>query len=309
MSDPVIITCAVTGGMTVPSQSPHIPIVPEQIIEEAVAAHDAGAAVIHLHVRDPATGAPSADLELFEQVLTGIASRCDAILQPTTGGGIGMTIEERAAVLPAFRPEMATFNAGSLNFGLYGVLDRKLEFAPWERDYLESSRDYIFRNSFADLEFMCEQVKDADTKPEIEVYDVGQINNVQHLVQRGLLTPPLHIQFVLGVLGGNTAEVDQLLHMVRTTERALGEDSFTWSAAGIGYRGENRLVATSLVLGGHVRVGLEDNLRVAETALAASNAELVAKAVELSRLLDRVPVGPDQARSILGLKGAEATAI
>ncbi len=309
MSTPVIITCAVTGGMTVPAQSQYIPVTPERIVEEAVAAHEAGAAIIHLHVRDPDTGAPSADLGLFAEVLAGIASRCDAILQPTTGGGIGMTIEERAAVLPAFRPEMATFNAGSLNFGLYGVLDRPLEFTKWERDYLESSRDYVFRNSFADLEFMCEQVKDADTKPEIEVYDVGQINNVQHLVQRGLLTPPLHIQFVLGVLGGNTAEVDQLLHMVRTAERALGEDAFTWSAAGIGYRGENRLAATSLVLGGHVRVGLEDNLRVTETALAASNAELVTKAVELSKLLDRVPAGPDQARSILGLKGSAATTI
>jgi uncharacterized protein (DUF849 family) len=309
VSEPVIITCAVTGGMTVPSQSPYIPVAPDRIIEEAVAAHRAGAAIIHLHVRDPETGAPSADLELFDEVLTGIASRCDAILQPTTGGGIGMTIEQRAAVLPAFRPEMATFNAGSLNFGLYGVIERHPEIEGWEREYLESSRDYVFRNSFADLEFMCEQVRAAGTKPEIEIYDVGQINNVTHLLARGLLSAPLHLQFVLGVLGGNTADIDQLLHMLRTAERSLGPDSFTWSAAGIGYRGEFQLAAASLVLGGFVRVGLEDNLRVAETELATSNAALVEKAVELARLLDRRPVEADEARSLLDLKGSAATSI
>ncbi len=307
MSEPVIITCAVTGGMTVPTQSPAIPVTPEHIIQDAVDAVEAGAAVIHLHVRDPETGAPSADLALFEEVLTGLTAASDAILQPTTGGGIGMSITERAAVLPAFRPEMATFNAGSINFGLYGVLARGFDLQPWERNYLESSRDYVFRNSFADLEYMCAQLRGAETKPEIEVYDVGQINNVRHLVERGLLDPPLHLQFVLGVLGGNTAEVDQLLHMLRTTERALGSNSFTWSVAGIGYQGEFRLAATSLVLGGHVRVGLEDNLRVTETQLAGSNADLVAKACALAQLLDRRPVGPAEARAMLGLKGADRT--
>ncbi len=309
MNEPVIITCAVTGGMTVPSQSPFIPVTPAEIIDEAAAAHEAGAAIIHLHVRDPRTGAPSADPALFEEVLTGIAERCDAILQPTTGGGIGMTIEQRADVLSRFRPEMATFNAGSINFGLFGILDRQLDLADWERDYLESSRDYVFRNSFANLEFMCEQVRAAQTKPEIEIYDVGQINNVAHLLDAGLLTPPLHLQFVLGVLGGNTADLDQLLHMLRTAERRLGQGGFTWSAAGVGYRGEFGLATASLLLGGHVRVGLEDNLRRTPTEMAGSNAELVAKAVQLARLLDRPPIGPAEARSILGLKGSSATAI
>lgn len=309
MSEPAIITCAVTGGMTVPSQSDAIPVTPNEIVEEAVAAHARGAAIIHVHVRDPETGRPSADLNLFDEVLNGIAAQCDAILQPTTGGGMGMTIEERAAVLPRFRPEMATFNAGSINFGLHSLLARDLELVDWERDYLESSRDYVFRNSFSNLEYMCEQVRAAETKPEIEVYDVGQINNVKYLIDTGLLVPPLHLQFVLGVLGGNTAEIDQVLHMLRTAQRTLGEATFTWSAAGVGYRGEFQLAATSLILGGHVRVGLEDNLRVTPSQMARSNAELVEKAVELTGLLDRRPATPDEARATLGLKGAGATEI
>lgn len=309
MPTPVIVTCALTGGMTVPSQSRAIPISPNQIIEEGIAASKAGAAILHIHVRECVTGAPSADPELFEEVLTGLASGCDAILQPTTGGGIGMSMAERTAVLPRFLPEMATFNAGSINFGLYPILDRGLDLANWEREYLEKSRDYVFRNSFADLERLCEKVRHSGTKPEIEIYDVGQINNIAHLVGRGLLELPIHVQFVLGVLGGNVADADQLLHMLRTTERALGTDAFSWSAAGVGYRGQFDVVALSLVLGGHVRVGLEDNLRHRESELANSNAQLVRRAVNLAEQLDRRPVSAGEARSMLGLKGAHRTAI
>ncbi len=309
MPTPVIVTCALTGGMTVPSQSKAIPIRPDDIVAEGVAASEAGAAILHIHVRDPETGAPSADPALFEEVLTGLANRCDAILQPTTGGGIGMTMEQRTAVLPRFLPEMATFNAGSINFGLHPILDRGLNLAAWEHEYLERSRGYIFSNSFADLERLCQQVRESGTKPEIEIYDVGQINNVSHLVQRGLLDAPLHLQFVLGVLGGNIADTDQLLHMLRTAERALGTDAFTWSAAGVGYRGEFDVAAMSLVLGGNVRVGLEDNLRHTETEMAISNAQLVRRVVDLAELLDRRPVSADEARSMLGLKGAKDTAI
>jgi uncharacterized protein (DUF849 family) len=309
MPTPVIVTCALTGGMTVPAQSEAIPIRPEHIVAEGVAASEAGAAILHIHVRDSENGAPSADPALFEEVLTGLAGQCDAILQPTTGGGIGMTMEQRTAVLPRFSPEMATFNAGSINFGLYPILDRGLDLADWERDYLEQSRGYIFSNSFADLERLCQQVRASGTKPEIEIYDVGQINNVSHLLQRGLLDAPLHLQFVLGVLGGNVADVDQLLHMLRTAERALGPDAFTWSAAGVGYRGEFDIAAMSLVLGGQVRVGLEDNLRHTESELATSNAQLVRRVVDLAEQLDRRPVAADEARSMLGLKGARNTAI
>lgn len=309
MTEPTIVTCAVTGGMTVPSQSPAIPVTPEQIVADGIAAWEAGASILHLHVRDPETGAPSADQDLFAEVLGGLSAATDAVLQPTTGGGIGMTMAQRTAVLPRFRPEMATFNAGSLNFGLFPLLERDLPLEPWERDYLERSRGYVFTNTFQDLEHLCHEVRASRTKPEIEIYDVGQINNVRHLLDRELLDRPLHLQFVLGVLGGNVAELDQLLHMLRTAERALGVGAFTWSAAGVGYRGEFHLLAASLLLGGHVRVGLEDNLRRSPHELASSNADLVHKAVELARLLDRRPATPDEARALLGLPGAAHTAI
>lgn len=305
MGEKVVVTCAVTGGMTVPSQSEAIPVTPAEIVDDAVAAHEAGAAVIHIHVRDPRTGRPVADLDLFEEVLQGISARCDAVLQPTTGGGVGMSIEERAAVLERFRPEMATFNAGSFNFGIFGVGERDLELADWERDYVEGTRDYVFRNTFANMEYMAGQMRVAQAKPEIELYDVGQLYNLRHLVSRDLLDTPLHLQFVLGVLGANAAELDQLVHMLRTAQRLLGDD-FTWSAAGVGYPGEFHLVAASLMLGGQVRVGLEDNLRVRRDARARSNVDLVDKAVELARLFDREPATPDDARKLLGLKGAGA---
>lgn len=305
-SDPVIVTCAVTGGMTVPTQSKAIPVTPAEIIDSAVEAHAAGAAIIHIHVRDPETGAPSADLALFEEVLIGIQERCDAVLQPTTGGGMGMTLDERVRVVEALRPEMATFNAGSFNFGLFPIAQRDLPFNAWERDYLEGTRDYVFRNTFADLERVADVMRAADTKPEIEVYDVGHLYNLAHLLERNLVDPPLQLQFVLGVLGANAAELDQLLHMLRTAERLFG-DAFTWAAAGVGYPAEFKLAAGSLSLGGHVRVGLEDNLRVRRDARAESNVDLVAKAVELLRFFDRDPATPAQARELLGLKGADHT--
>jgi uncharacterized protein (DUF849 family) len=307
MEGKVVITCALTGGMTVPAQSEAIPVTVDEIVEEGVRAVEAGAAVLHVHVREESTGRPVADLALFERVLSGLKRHTDAVLQPTTGGGRNMTIEERAGVL-RFRPEMATFNAGSFNFGIYPVAERDLPFADWEREYVEGTRDYIFKNTFADMAYMAEQMRQADTRPEIEVYDVGQLFNLQRLVKEGLLEPPFNIQFVLGVLGANAAEPDQLIHMLRTAQRLFGSDSFTWSAAGVGYPGEFDLVALSLMLGGNIRVGLEDNLRVRRSEKATSNAALVDKAVELARLMDRAPATPDEARKNLGLKGLEAVA-
>lgn len=307
MDDKVIITCALTGGMTVPTQSSAIPVTAEHIIEEGVRAAEAGAAVLHVHVREEETGRPVADLELFERVLTGLKERTDAVLQPTTGGGRGMTVEERGAVLK-FRPEMATFNAGSFNFGLYPVAGRDLPFQPWERDYLEGSRDYIFRNTFADMTYMAGLMRESGTRPEIEVYDVGQLFNLQQLIKEGVLEPPFNLQFVLGVLGANAAEPDQLLHMLRTAQRLFGEDSFTWSAAGVGYPAEFMLAGLSVMLGGNVRVGLEDNLRVRRREQAASNADLVEKAKALAALYDREPATPDEARARLGLKGSGGVA-
>ena len=296
----VFCSCAVTGGMSVPGQSAAIPVTPEEIIDSAVAANAAGAAIVHIHVREPETGRPSADLGLFKAVLAGIGERCDAIVQPTTGGGVGMTIDERARVVTELRPEMATFNCGSFNFGIFKVRHRP-EMAPWETEYLEGTRDYVFRNTFADMHRLAELFRAAGTKPEYEVYDVGHLYNLRHLADEGLVDFPLHIQFVLGVLGANAATLEQLLHMHRTAVTLFGADAFTWSAAGVGYPGEFHLAAAALMMGGHVRVGLEDNLRVTMDRRAESNAELVEKAMTLAPLLDREPVGAAAAREILGL--------
>jgi uncharacterized protein (DUF849 family) len=296
----VFCSCAITGGMSVPGQSPAIPVTPAQIVDSAVEAHAAGAAIVHIHVREPETGRPSSDLGLFREVLAGIGERCDAIVQPTTGGGVGMTIEERARVVTEIRPEMATFNCGSFNFGIFKVRQRP-EMAPWEVDYLEGTREYVFRNTFADMERLAELFREAGTKPEYECYDVGHLYNLSHLADAGLVDFPLHIQFVLGVLGANAATLDQLVHMHRTATGLFG-DRFTWSAAGVGYPAEFQLVAAALIMGGHVRVGLEDNLRVSRERRAESNAELVDKALELARLLDREPATAAAARELLGIR-------
>lgn len=295
------ISCAITGGMTVPGQSAAIPVTVEEIVDSAVAAYEAGAAIVHVHVRDPATGKPSAELGLFQEVIAGIRERCDAIVQPTTGGGVGMTIDERARVLSACRPELASFNVGSFNFGIFQVRHRS-EMEPWEIDYLESTREYVFRNTFADTYRLAELFRASGTKPELETYDVGHLYNVAHLLEQELLDPPLHIQFVLGVLGANAATLEQLLHMRRTANELFGAGAYTWSAAGVGYPGEFHLAATALMLGGHVRVGLEDNLRLDLERRAQSNAELVEKAMTLVPLLDREPATADEARAILGLR-------
>lgn len=304
MDDKVIITCALTGGMTVPAQSKAIPITVDQIVEDGVRAAEAGASVLHVHVREEETGRPVADTDLFERVLSGLRQRTDAVLQPTTGGGRGMTVEERGSVLK-FRPEMATLNAGSFNFGLYPVAERDLPFADWERDYLEGTRDYIFKNTFADITYLAGLMQQSGTRPEIEVYDVGQLFNLKQLVKDGVLEPPFNLQFVLGVLGAAMAEPDQLIHLLRTAQRIFGEDAFTWSAAGVGYPGEFSMAALSLMLGGNVRVGLEDNLRVRRRESATSNADLVTKAVGLAEMFDREPATPGEARHVLGLKGTD----
>jgi len=301
----VVISAAITGGMTTPTQSDAIPVTPEHIVTSAVEAHSAGAAIVHIHVRDPHTGRPSGDPDVFRKVLTGIKERCDAVVQTTTGGSAGMTIEERARVLPLFRPESATFNAGSINFGVFPVGERDLPFEPWEREYLEGTRDYVFRNTFADMERLAVMMREAGAKPEFEVYDVGHLYNIKHLLDRGLLDPPIHIQFVLGVLGANAARVEEVVHMLRTARELFGE-TFTWSAAGVGYPAEFHMAAAALMLGGHVRVGLEDNLRLSRTARARSNAELVEKAAALASLLDREPATSAETRELFGLKGLDA---
>jgi uncharacterized protein (DUF849 family) len=286
--------------MSVPGQSAAIPVTPEEIVDSAVAAHAAGAAILHVHVRDPATGRPVSDLGLFRAVLEGIGERCDAIVQPTTGGGVGMTVDERARVVTSCRPELASFNTGSFNFGIFKARQRP-EMAPWEVDYLEGTRDYVFRNTFTTMERLAELFREAGTKPEYEAYDVGHLYNLHHLAEAGLVDFPAHVQFVLGVLGANAATVDQLTHMRRTAVELFGAENLTWSAAGVGYPGQFRVAAAAMLLGGHVRVGLEDNLRVELDRRAASNAELVEKAAALAGLLDGELAPPAAARALLGL--------
>ena len=297
----VFVSCSITGGMTVPGQSPAIPVTPEEIVDSAVKAHEAGAAITHVHVREPETGRPVADVGLFKEVVAGIGERCNAIVQPTTGGGVGMTIDERARVLVECRPETASFNLGSFNFGIFQVRHRP-EMAPWEIDYLESTRDYVFRNTFKDMYRLAEIFREAETKPEFEAYDVGHLYNLLHLTEQDLVDTPFHVQFVLGVLGANAGTIEQLVHMRQTALNVFGAGAFTWSTAGISYPAEFHLAATALMLGGHVRVGLEDNLRVTADRRATSNAELVEKAVTLAPLLDREVATADETREILGLR-------
>lgn len=305
MDDIVVITCAITGGMTVPAQSAAIPITVDAIVSQGVQAAEAGAAILHIHVREESTGRPVADLDLFDRVLSQLRERTDAVLQPTTGGGQGMTIIERGAIIPRFRPEMATLNAGSINFGLYPIAQRDLDFQEWELAYLESTRDYVFRNTFADVTYLSALMVDADTRPEIEIYDVGHLYNLRQLIKDGVLAPPFNLQFVLGVLGANSFEPDQLVHMLRTAERLFGSGNFTWSAAGVGYPAEFHAAALAMMLGGNIRVGLEDNLRISRTDLASSNAHLVSKVAVLAGSFDKRPATPMEARAILGLKGTD----
>lgn len=305
MTTEIIITCAITGGMTVPAQSKAIPITVDEIVDQGVRAAEAGAAVLHIHVREESTGRPVADSNLFQQVLKRLKDRTDAVLQPTTGGGRGMSIEERGAIIPMFEPEMATLNVGSFNFGLFPIAQRNHDFAPWELEYLDGTRDYIFRNTFQDVTYLSALMADAGTRPEIEIYDVGHLFNLRQLIRDGVVTPPFNLQFVLGVLGANDFEPDQLIHMLRTAERLFGRDNFTWSAAGIGYPAEFEAVSLALMLGGNVRVGLEDNLNSRKGHRATSNEELVQKAAQILEIFDRRPATPAEARVKLGLKGAD----
>lgn len=306
--DDVIVTCAITGAIHVPTMSEHLPITTDEIVDDAVAAAEAGASIVHIHVRDPETGKPVTDLQYFRDVATRIREHCDVIVQPTTGGAPTMPIDERVSVVPELEPEMASCNMGSINFGLYPVLDAYQEFEhDWEEEYLENSRDLIFANSFASLEQTLDVFDENGTKPELECYDIGHLHNVAHLVDRGLLEPPLHLQFVLGILGGIAADEDHLLHMKRTAEKLFG-DEYSFSVIGAG-RMQTRLATLSADLGGHVRVGLEDNLYLRKGELATGNAEQVDRIVSLvERLTGRDVASPNDVRSFLGLNGHDEVA-
>lgn len=302
-NQPVILTVALTGNMTMPSQTPYLPITPEQLISDAVACWEAGAAVVHVHMRKPETGEPCGDVELWGKVLRGIKERCDVIVCTSTGGGPGMSVAQRAAVVSAYHPELASFNLGSMNFGMFVTIPsiKKWKF-DWEKPYLENTKDFVFKNTFADLESMCRMMKEYGTKPELEVYDVGHLYSAAFMVRQGWLDLPVHIQFVMGVLGGIGTNIRDLIHLLDTA-KCLFETNFTWSVIGIGYPAEFALGTTAAILGGNVRVGLEDNIKIRKRELAKGNLELTQKMAGILKGLDFELATPAQAREYLNLKG------
>lgn len=306
---PVIVSCAITGSLHTPSMSPHLPITPDQIAAESIAAAEAGAAIIHLHARDPENGRPTAAPEMFEAFMPRIAESCAAVLNMSTGGAPGMPMDARLAAAERLSPEMASLNMGSMNVALYPAVRRIKEFNhDWEQSYLERSRSNIFENSFEMIGDILERLgKGHGTRFEFECYEMGHLYNLAHVIDEGLYDGPVFIQFVLGVLGGTAAEVDHLIHLVRTAQKLFGE-GVEWSVLGVG-RHQMPLATANAILGGNVRVGLEDNLNIAQGELATSNAQQVAKIVRILRELGHEIATPEQVRSRLGLKGRANTAI
>jgi uncharacterized protein (DUF849 family) len=300
----VIVTCAITGSIHVPSQTPYLPITPDQIAENAIGAAREGAAILHLHARNPETGQPTPDPEVFLQFLPRIKESTDAVINITTGGAQTMTIDERLAGPLRMKPEMCSLNMGSMNFGLYPMASRIKEFKyDWEPGYLEMSRGHIFRNTFADIERLLQTMGAHGTRFEFECYDVGHLYNLAHFLDRGLVQPPLFVQTIFGILGGIGTDPEDLLHMKRTADRLLGND-YSWSILGAG-RHQFNLITMGAIMGGNVRTGMEDNIYLGKGELAQSNADLVAKTVRILRELSLEPATPDEARAMLGLKGAE----
>jgi len=298
-----IITAAITGGIHTPTMSPYLPITPKQIADEAVRAWDAGAAIAHIHVRDPKTGKPTSSLDLFREVITEVKSRCDIIICITTGGSPGMKIEERVAVVPEFKPELASLNFGSMNFALFPVAKKFKEFKfPWEGEFLRWTEDFIFPNTFKTLRQVTGYFKENGTKPELEVYDVGMLNNVVFMLQNGHIEKPVYLQFVMGILGGIPATMENLIFLYKTAHESIGD--FEWSVCVAG-RQQMKLCTTALMMGGNARVGLEDNLYLEKGRLAKSNAEQVEKIIRIARELGIQPATPEEARKILGLKGLD----
>ncbi len=299
----VIITCAVTGSIHTPSMSPYLPVTPQEIADAAIGAARAGAAIIHLHARNPQDGSPSQDVGLFREFLPRIADACDAVLNLTTGGAATMTTQERLQPALRLKPEVASLNMGSMNFGLYEMLGRYRDFRhAWEKPYLEGSDERIFKNTFRDIATILETCSDNDTRFEVECYDIGHLYTASHFLDRGLLKPPLFIQSVFGIRGGIGPHPEDVLHMKRTADRLFG-DAYYWSVLGAG-RNQMFVAAMSAVMGGNVRVGLEDSLWLGRGKLAESNAAQVARARSILEELGLVVATPDDAREMLKLKGA-----
>jgi len=303
-----IITCAVTGSIHTPSMSPHLPVTPDEIAAEAIAAAEAGAAILHLHARDPKDGRPTPDPAVFMAFLPRIKQATDAVVNITTGGGQGMSLADRLAAPLAASPEMCSLNMGSMNFGLFPMLNRYTQFRhDWERAHLEASRDAIFRNTFRDIEEILHALGEGHgTRFEFECYDVGHLYTLAHFLDRGLVRPPLFVQTIFGILGGIGSHAEDLQHMKRTADRLFG-DAYHWSVLAAGAR-QMPLVTAAAIQGGNVRVGLEDSLWLGPGELAPSNAAQVAK---IARILGELGIGiatPAEAREMLALKGGDRVA-
>jgi uncharacterized protein (DUF849 family) len=304
MPGKVIITAAITGGVHVPSQSPYLPITPDQIVDECVRAGEAGAAVAHIHVRDPENGRPIPSMALFRDVAERVKQRSTIILCTTTGGAPGMTHEERVGVVRELAPELASCNMGSMNFSLAPLADRIKDYQnDWEQPFLQRTEDNIFANTFKSMRYFLDTMNEQSTRPELEVYDAGMVNNAAFMINAGALTRPVYIQFVLGILGGLPASVENLVLLYNQARLLLGE--FEWSVAAAG-RFQFPIGVAALAMGGNVRVGLEDNVYLNKGQLARSNAEQVEKMARIIRELSLEPATPDEARQILHLKGLDS---
>jgi uncharacterized protein (DUF849 family) len=303
----VIITCAVTGAIHTPSMSPHLPVTPDEIAAAAIEAAEAGAAIVHLHARDPATGRPDQSPEAFARFLPRIKQASGVVINLTTGGAPFMKVEERVKPAEVFKPEVASLNMGSMNFGLFPMLGRFKNFKhDWEREALENSRDLVFRNTFKDIEFVLGLLTDAGTRFEFECYDTSHLYNLAHFFERGLVKAPLFVQTVFGILGGIGPHPEDVMHMKRTADRLFG-DQYHWSVLGAG-RNQLPIAAQAAAMGGNVRVGLEDSLWAGAGKLAESNAQQVRAARQIIEGLGLTVATPDEAREILALKGGDKVA-
>lgn len=299
-----IVTCAITGSIHTPTMSEYLPITPEQIANNALDAADAGAAVVHIHARNPENGMVSSDLKLFEEIMDRIRDKNkELVICLTTGGGLGMTVEERAAVIPHFKPELASCNLGSINWGVFPMIEKygdKLKY-DWEKAVAEIVKGIIFQNTFADLFKMTEMMNEAGTRPEFEVYDVGHLYNCGFLATRGYVKMPVYLQFVTGILGGIQATPYDLMTLHTTADRLFGSGNYHWSVMAAG-RNEFPICTMGMLMGSHVRVGMEDNLYVGKGKPAKNNAELVAKMVRIMGEYDLEPATPAEVREILSLQ-------
>jgi len=303
----VIITCAVTGAIHTPTMSPHLPITPEEITREALAAAEAGASILHLHARNPETGQPDQTPAAFGRFLPRIKQGTNAVINITTGGSPYMKVEERVLPAATFKPEVASLNMGSINFGLFPLLEKYKDFKfEWERQHLENTRDLVFRNSFREIEYILRTCADNGTRFEFECYDIAHLYNLRHFLDRGLVKPPLFVQSVFGILGGIGTHPEDLMHMKRTADRLFG-DAYQWSILGAG-RNQITLASIGAAMGSNVRVGLEDSLWAGPGKLAASNADQVRLIRQILEGMSLEVATPDETRDILGLKGGDKVA-